>query len=199
MRPKAKIVAALIVLITVAGWITYRVGFSPEAHAKHTCETAWSDASADLSAMETEFDQFLVGSTQRWLTAAQHLRDTITDRNACFDGDYAGYASNDGYYNVSGIDSSALVQEIACVAAGGDYHCDVPGNPRLSIPVTMPTGNTYPVPATIPQVPFTYTPGPTLPPISNGATAICRDGSYSYSQHHQGTCSHHGGVQTWLK
>ena len=36
-----------------------------------------------------------------------------------------------------------------------------------------------------------------LPP--GGATAICRDGTYSYSQHRQGTCSHHGGVRTWLK
>lgn len=31
-----------------------------------------------------------------------------------------------------------------------------------------------------------------------GATAICRDGSYSYSAHHRGTCSHHGGVAQWL-
>lgn len=32
----------------------------------------------------------------------------------------------------------------------------------------------------------------------SGATAQCRDGSYSYSQHRQGTCSHHGGVARWL-
>jgi hypothetical protein len=31
-----------------------------------------------------------------------------------------------------------------------------------------------------------------------GATAQCRDGTYSYSQHHSGTCSHHGGVAKWL-
>ena len=30
-----------------------------------------------------------------------------------------------------------------------------------------------------------------------GASAQCRDGSYSYSEHHSGTCSHHGGVSTW--
>jgi Protein of unknown function (DUF3761) len=29
-------------------------------------------------------------------------------------------------------------------------------------------------------------------------TAICRDGTYSDSQHCTGTCSHHGGVQEWL-
>ena len=31
-----------------------------------------------------------------------------------------------------------------------------------------------------------------------GPTAQCKDGTYSYSQHHQGTCSHHGGVARWL-
>jgi hypothetical protein len=31
-----------------------------------------------------------------------------------------------------------------------------------------------------------------------GASAQCRDGSYSFSSHHQGTCSHHAGVSRWL-
>lgn len=31
-----------------------------------------------------------------------------------------------------------------------------------------------------------------------GATAQCRDGTYSFSQNHRGTCSHHGGVARWL-
>jgi hypothetical protein len=31
-----------------------------------------------------------------------------------------------------------------------------------------------------------------------GATALCRDGTYSFSQTHSGTCSHHGGVAQWL-
>jgi hypothetical protein len=31
-----------------------------------------------------------------------------------------------------------------------------------------------------------------------GATARCRDGDYSYSTHHSGTCSRHGGVSQWL-
>jgi hypothetical protein len=34
------------------------------------------------------------------------------------------------------------------------------------------------------------------PPAS--ATAQCRDGSYSFSLHRSGTCSHHGGVAKWL-
>ena len=31
-----------------------------------------------------------------------------------------------------------------------------------------------------------------------GATAQCRDGSYSFSRSRRGTCSHHGGVAKWL-
>lgn len=31
-----------------------------------------------------------------------------------------------------------------------------------------------------------------------GASAQCRDGSYSFSQSRRGTCSHHGGVAVWL-
>lgn len=31
-----------------------------------------------------------------------------------------------------------------------------------------------------------------------GATAKCKDGTYSYSQSRRGTCSHHGGVAQWL-
>jgi hypothetical protein len=31
-----------------------------------------------------------------------------------------------------------------------------------------------------------------------GASARCRDGTFSFSEHHSGTCSHHGGVSDWL-
>ena len=37
---------------------------------------------------------------------------------------------------------------------------------------------------------------PSSSPI--GATARCRDGTYSYSEHASGTCSHHGGVSRWI-
>jgi hypothetical protein len=33
---------------------------------------------------------------------------------------------------------------------------------------------------------------------SGDATARCEDGTLSYSQHRSGTCSHHGGVATWI-
>jgi hypothetical protein len=33
--------------------------------------------------------------------------------------------------------------------------------------------------------------------IPDGATAQCRDGTYSFSRHRSGTCSRHGGVAAW--
>jgi len=30
------------------------------------------------------------------------------------------------------------------------------------------------------------------------ASAVCRDGTYSFSRNRRGTCSHHGGVKNWL-
>ena len=34
--------------------------------------------------------------------------------------------------------------------------------------------------------------------VPSGASARCGDGTYSFSQHRSGTCSHHGGVSSWL-
>lgn len=34
--------------------------------------------------------------------------------------------------------------------------------------------------------------------VPDNVTAICRDGTYSFSQHARGTCSHHGGVGQWV-
>src|SRR5437879_3965085 len=36
------------------------------------------------------------------------------------------------------------------------------------------------------------------PSAPSGATARCRDRTYSFSAHRRGTCSHHGGVYAWL-
>lgn len=57
-------------------------------------------------------------------------------------------------------------------SGGGDTYTNVDGN-QVHVPETAPA-----------------------PPA--GATAKCNDGTYSFSQHHSGTCSHHGGVAEWL-
>lgn len=44
---------------------------------------------------------------------------------------------------------------------------------------------------------ITQTAQPMHPNGPGGATAKCRDGSYSHSKHRRGTCSHHHGVARW--
>lgn len=46
------------------------------------------------------------------------------------------------------------------------------------------------------EAPVAQVPSATV--AGGGATAQCRDGSLSYSQHRSGTCSHHHGVAMWF-
>lgn len=67
-----------------------------------------------------------------------------------------------------------------------------PAKPTASTPAAKPTMATPAVkPSAAPMA------SPAGAPA--GATAQCKDGTYSMSQHHSGTCSHHGGVASWLK
>ncbi len=69
-----------------------------------------------------------------------------------------------------------------------------PSNDHFNYTTTVPTHSS-------PSI-YYSTPKPSSkmysPPVTSGATAICNDGTYSYSQNRRGTCSHHGGVAQWL-
>jgi len=60
--------------------------------------------------------------------------------------------------------------------------------PTPTVYIKLPTST----PTTIIYVPTIISDHPA------GASAICQDGTYSYSQNRRGTCSHHGGVAQWL-
>ena len=66
------------------------------------------------------------------------------------------------------------------------------------------TKGTYVAPTYCPNGTYVNTYGNTVcspyssPTTPSGASAICRDGTYSFSQSRSGTCSHHGGVSRWL-
>jgi len=62
---------------------------------------------------------------------------------------------------------------------------------------SLPSRSAPPPPAAAPAV---QSPAQPIPPQHpSDASALCNDGTYSYSQHRRGTCSHHGGVKLWLK
>jgi hypothetical protein len=53
------------------------------------------------------------------------------------------------------------------------------------------------------RAPTTKAASPSAPTTTvddhGGATALCNDGTLSFSAHHQGTCSHHQGVAIWYR
>jgi hypothetical protein len=72
----------------------------------------------------------------------------------------------------AGSSATSRVTSGSGSTSGGDTYTNVDGN-QVHVPVQAPSA-----PA--------------------GATAHCRDGSWSFSQHRSGTCSGHGGVAQWL-
>ncbi len=57
-----------------------------------------------------------------------------------------------------------------------------------------PAASTY-------KAPSVAQPAPQPAPVAagGGATALCKDGTYSFAAHHQGACSRHGGVSVFYK
>jgi len=53
-------------------------------------------------------------------------------------------------------------------------------------PVPVQAKESKSLPATVPDT------------VEPGATARCKDGSFSHSKQHSGSCSRHGGVAQWL-
>ena len=99
----------------------------------------------------------------------------------------------------------AVVALVAyCLVAGGCAGPDTVTEPTIT--VTSTAAAAHPTAHVAPAHP---TKAPTAVPIpvtsgfnhaaakAAGATAICRDGSWSYSAHRGGACSHHRGVIWW--
>ena len=112
-----------------------------------------------------------------------------------------------GHQNLQGtVTTSAATGKGACSGHGGVQKAPA-GTTSTTTPATAaPTAagvSTPAAPAASPAAKSstatksapTATAGNTDP---TGATAKCKDGTYSKSQHHSGTCSSHGGVAEWL-
>jgi hypothetical protein len=86
---------------------------------------------------------------------------------------------------------------------GPQAHSPVQAAPNAtasSIPKLSPKSSVAP-PAVVPPVVAVPVAAPVTQPYAAataaGATAVCADGTWSYSKHRSGTCSGHGGVHWW--
>jgi Protein of unknown function (DUF3761) len=119
------------------------------------------------------------------VTAVAHYKTTETTHAAVADA--AGRAGLP--FDVSTATVGFAVQVDVTVTLQG-----ATGNCLTSfVPVATTAAPTPPVKITV---------NPPPPPAANdappGATARCNDGTYSFAAHHQGACSHHGGVAVFF-
>lgn len=94
------------------------------------------------------------------------------------------------------------------VNRGASTSSTAPATPPASntskSPSASSTAEPAPAPSSQPATKPTHTPAATTGSRKagntdpTGATAQCKDGTYSHAKHHTGACSHHGGVAKWL-
>jgi len=93
--------------------------------------------------------------------------------------------------------TSAATGRGACSGHGGVQKAGKPATAAApaSTESASPAAAPAPAPQAAPDGKAAATSGNTDP---TGATAKCKDGTYSKSKHHKGSCSHHGGVAEFL-
>lgn len=94
----------------------------------------------------------------------------------------------DGYYGPSTEQAVRKFQGAHGITVDGIVG---PETLRTLIVAMSDVGGAVPATTSAPWVPTTMQ--------QASPTAICADGWQSYSSHHQGTCSSHGGVSTWTR
>lgn len=98
-----------------------------------------------------------------------------------------------GCNNTSGQNSNPYSSQSQTTPAPQNQPTATPTIPNTPAPVPSPAPNGYYKNVNGNEVPSPYK----APSPPQGASAQCGDGSYSFSQHRSGTCSHHGGVSIW--
>jgi hypothetical protein len=88
----------------------------------------------------------------------------------------------------------------ACSHHGGVASGDMGGPAAAPPPAAPKSSGAAPSTTQGRAAPASPRPGSSgAPAQSRQPTAKCKDGSMSYSAHHSGACSHHGGVAEWLQ
>jgi large subunit ribosomal protein L22e/Meckel syndrome type 1 protein len=175
---------------------------------KAACKNAAKDASkaASKPTPATKAAPAKPGTTKVSSTATTK---TVTERN--YDCSKAGN-KNKAVCKQAATPTKPVVKETSVATSTRHYDCTKPGNAnKEQCKVSATTHETATKPVAVPRSTAAAPAKPTVAskPTSNattpaddhnaaGATAQCKDGTYSHAKAHSGACSHHGGVAKWL-
>ncbi len=138
-------------------------------------------------------------------TKSETITKPVTFTNT--DVDDSSLASGTSKITVTGINGLETITYKVTYTDGVETNREVVSDATTTAPVNQITHiGTYLAPAapSCPNGTYVNTYGNTVcspyssPTPPSGATAQCVDSTYSFSQSRRGTCSHHGGVSTWL-
>jgi hypothetical protein len=127
---------------------------------------------------------------------SSHAQDATTAPTTCKDGTTSTATGRGACSGHGGVQKPAKAPAAAAPAA--------------TAPAATPPPSSAPPPAAAAKPAAPAAPATTAKPAAStpsstsgntdptGATAKCKDGTYSKSQHRSGTCSSHGGVAEWL-
>ncbi|SDP30020.1 Protein of unknown function [Nakamurella panacisegetis] len=139
------------------------------------------------------------GDAATWLPPNKAYRCAYVARQVAVKARYGLWVTSAEHDAIAGVLSSCPAQTVPA-EAGAPPTATVAAT--SSRPSTTPPPSTTVAPPPAPRVSSSAaapTPTPTLPEAPAGATAKCNDGTYSFAAHHQGACSHHGGVAIFYK
>ena len=124
-----------------------------------------------------------------WIVPAQ-AKDT-SGPVTCKDGTTAAHGGRGACSKHGGIKKDAEPAKAATEAAPA-----APAAPAVTAKTPAPAATAKPAAEAAPAAKAGST--HSVSGDATGATAKCKDGSYSHSKTHSGTCSKHGGVADWL-
>jgi hypothetical protein len=120
------------------------------------------------------------GDTATWLPPNRSYRCSYVAKQVAVKGKYGLW--------VTAAERDAMVRVLSTCSS-----MVLPGPGPAPTVAALPRAANPPAVAPVPR------PAPVPAQPGNGATARCKDGTYSFAAHHQGACSRHGGVEVFYK
>ncbi|WP_231947150.1 DUF3761 domain-containing protein [Leifsonia sp. 21MFCrub1.1] len=189
-KSSAGFVAAAFVLLLTVGGISSCVQSVSQAGQQNDSYSASIDDSGDTGYSADD-------STETPSTAANPTADSLPPVTQA---DHVGETSEKASAEVTAQGLLVAFADTAGNILPSEIGWSVVGEEPL-VGSTLPAGSTVRLIISPPPPPPAPAPAPAQAPAPapGGATALCNDGTLSFSAHHQGTCSHHGGVREWYR
>ena len=145
--------------------------------------------------MRTKFLLTIATASVLWALAGAPLQaQSVSAPTTCNDGTNSTSKGRGACSGHGGVQKSAAASSAASAAPAQPAAA-----PAKSAAAAKPAAAAPPAPAAAPSAAATPAASKAeAGPAPAGATAMCKDGSYSMAKHHQGACSSHGGVDKWL-